>query len=744
MPAAAQVPASADGAAPESVRTSEDPPAAETPLATDVSVGGDPAEGEAVEFAADRIDYDSEAEMITAGGNVVVTRGGYRLNADEVTFDRNAGTVTARGNVHVVDPEGNELFAGEAELDEDLRDGAIDGFLIVLQQGGRIAANSATRDGNFSTLDHAVYSPCAVVGPDGCPVEPLWQIKARSVTLDEKAERIRYRDAYFEFLGIPVLYLPAFSHADSSESRAAGLMVPSFRIDNDTGVSLSQPVYFPLSPSSDLTVAPTIYTEVLPALSAEYRRATDVGPLQVGGMVTYSGEERFGDTKTSSQTGDKLRGYFYSNGQFQFDPAWGADYGVRVTTDDTFLRRYDVSNDVTLRNFGRVQRIDANSALRVEGWAFQGLALDDRQGQIPIALPVVDYRHIIEPPVLGGRLRFDASSATVVRTDGMDTFRASAGATFERSGLTDWGQRVTATALVRGDAYRTSDADFAEFTSYAGDEGWSARAIPAAAIDVEWPLAGAILGGNQRLTPRVQLSASPRGVNGGIPNEDSRAFDLEWTNLFDISRFPGHDRWEGGVRLTYGAAYQLTRPNFLLEAEVGQSYSPGENTSIAPDGTGISDEFSDFVGQLGVRMGRWLDIKSRFRLDKDSLAVRRSEVELNLGGRRNYLTAGYLRLDRNIQLEDLQDREEVRAGGRLQLTRQWATFGSIIVDLTDRNEDPVSLADGFEPIRHRLGISYEDECFEFGVTWRRDYSETFDLERGSTFLFTVALKTIGR
>ena len=53
--------------------------------------------------------------------------------------------------------------------------------------------------------------------------------------------------------------------------------------------------------------------------------------------------------------------------------------------------------------------------------------------------------------------------------------------------------------------------------------------------------------------------------------------------------------------------------------------------------------------------------------------------------------------------------------------RYWSVFGSTVIDLTDRDEDPLSLADGFEPIRHRIGISYDDDCLEIGVTWRRDY-----------------------
>src|SRR3546814_7134853 len=71
--------------------------------------------------------------------------------------------------------------------------------------------------------------------------------------------------------------------------------------------------------------------------------------------------------------------------------------------------------------------------------------------------------------------------------------------------------------------------------------------------------------------------------------------------------------------------------------------------------------------------------------------------------------------------EELQDREEVRAGGRVAFAKHWSLFGSAIVDLTQQTDDPLSGADGFEPIRHRLGLAYDDECLSIALTWRRDY-----------------------
>jgi len=231
-----------------------------------------------------------------------------------------------------------------------------------------------------------------------------------------------------------------------------------------------------------------------------------------------------------------------------------------------------------------------------------------------------------------------------------------------------------------------------------------------------------------------------------IPNEDARAVDLEDSNLFALNRFPGHDRWEDGVRVTYGADWAVDLPGVSVRTNVGQSYRLSTRESILPPGTGLSGRFSDFVGRTTVRIGRRLSFVHRFRLDKDGLALRRNEIDATVGGRETYATIGYLRLDRDIDpaIEDLRDREELRLGGRVGFARYWSVFGSTVIDLTSPREDPFSLADGFEPVRHRIGILYDDECIELGVTWRRDYETSGDARRGNTFLIRVALRNLGR
>src|SRR3546814_4236577 len=85
------------------------------------------------------------------------------------------------------------------------------------------------------------------------------------------------------------------------------------------------------------------------------------------------------------------------------------------------------------------------------------------------------------------------------------------------------------------------------------------------------------------LTPRVQVVATPPIKNLDIPNEDSRAFDLEDSNLFAINRFNGHDRFEDGARITYGLEWNYSRPGFNINSIVGQSYRLTDKPSLFPE-----------------------------------------------------------------------------------------------------------------------------------------------------------------
>jgi LPS-assembly protein len=698
---------------------------------------------EHVEFSADQLGYDSENDVVSATGQVRMSREGNYLAAESVVWNRKTGEVTAQGNVVVVNPQGDKLIGDRVRLADTLRDGTIDNLLLALETGGRIAAARGTRSGEVIFLDNAAYSPCPVTTAAGCPKRPSWKITAAQVVYDPVSGHVKFRGGRLELFGITIPLLPIFSAETSSEG-ATGWLVPELKLSRNNGFEVSVPYYWRISPNRDLSLIPHAYTGTLPAIEARYRELNRLGAFQVGGFLAYSDIENADLTPTR---GDReLRGYFEANGKAQFDPLWSLTGAFRVASDKTVTRRYDISWDDRLRNVVNAERISPNSYISIAGWAFQGLRVTDAQREIPIALPAIDARFNLEPPVLGGKVQMQANSLSILRIDGQDTQRGFASARWDLRRLTPLGQQLTITAYARGDLYHTDEAEETNVPIYSGTNGWHTRGIAALAADLQWPLVGPLFGGIQRLSPRVQVVATPPTPNLSIPNEDARSVDLEDSNLFALNRFPGYDRWEDSSRITYGVDWNYERPNLSISTTVGQSYRLNRRPGIFPEGTGLTDRLSDIVGRVRVRYGRFIDFTQRFRVDKDNFAVRRNEVDLTVGSMETYAQIGYLRLNRGVDpaVEDLGDREELRFAGRIKFARYWSIFGASVIDLTDKEEDPTSKSDGWEPVRNRLGIAYEDECLELGLVWRRDYEQLGEFRKGTTFALQIALKGLGR
>lgn len=731
----------------------------------------EPQRIERIEFEADQLEYENDSEVVRARGNVILDSEQRSIRADEVIWDRKSDQIVARGNIvlrtdqgsirandvvwdrktkkveangaiRLVDENGNQLFTENIELTDAFEVGAMEELLVYLRAGGRMAARSGKRaDDGTVILTDAAYTACAVSGDPTCAADPSWRITADRVRFNPKENRVRFYGAVVELFGARILPLPGLSLRTAGKAES-GFLVPDIRLTNVNGVELSGQYFWRLADNKDLTLGARVYSEVAPMLTAQWRHLTGEGAYQITGYATVS--SRIADFTGVPTTESDPRGYLFANGRYQFSPEWSLTGSLRVTSDRTFLRRYNISRDDRLRSTFNIERIDDDSYLSLAGWATQTLRINADQGQIPVALPAFDYRKIIEEDLVGGKIELQANTLALLRTDGQDTQRAFAGAKWDLSTLTPLGQIVTVTGLVRGDIYHTSDTLSTLTEVYRGNEGWTARGIATAAVDVEWPFVGEAFGGTQVLTPRVQLVASPAIRNLAVPNEDARAIDLEDSNLFALNRFPGYDRVEDGVRLTWGVDWDLRLPSWRISSTVGQSYRVDSNREIFPDGTGLSERVSDFVGRTEVQYRDFVKFAHRFRLDKDNLAVRRNEVDATIGSPQTYVELGYLRLDRNITtVEDLQDREEIRAAGRVAFAKHWSIFGSGVFNLTSAEDDPTFSPDGFEPIRTRLGVAYADDSIEFGLTWRRDYITAGDAERGNTFQLFFAVRNLG-
>jgi LPS-assembly protein len=691
-------------------------PAANEPVA--------PAEGEKkqeVLIRADKMTYDANTNVVTAEGNIEVTYGERTLIAEKLSYNQETRIVIAEGNASIREANGTTISGNRIEITDDMKDGVIESLNVMIAGRGHLAAARATRtDGNVMTLEKAAYTTCKPCkeNPDKAPT---WQIKAFRVIYNQEKARVEYEDAFFEVFGVPVAYMPYFSHSDPQAPRASGFLMPGIGHSTDLGYFVEVPYYFALDPSYDLLLAP-VYTENDgPLLKGEWRERTQSGAYNFQASGRYGQpRDRFG----AEYGDDTFQGHVFGKGRFQIDEVWHWGYDAQLTSNDTYLKRYDISSLDRLENNLFIEGIDGRSYAAVNGWFFQGLREDDDPGKTPIVLPLAEVEYVPDEKVLGGRFQLSASALVLYRGEGQDTARASATAAWKLPLTTSGGHLFTLFANLRADGYHVTDSDLTGNTETVG------RILPWAGVEWRFPLVRSDWGWKQVIEPIVQVVGAPYGGNPiEIPNEDSASFEFDETNLFSFNKFPGLDRWETGPRVNAGLRAAAYFDEGFVEAILGQSYRFHEDTAFTAE-SGLRDQQSDYVGRLTVQPDGNIRIVHRFRLNESDFRFERNEVYAEAFDTDFYsFKAGYILLEPEASIPE--QREEVNLAGSIRA----------IDDIWFRASGRKDLADD-QMIESKFGISYIDDCAEFGIDFRRRFTRDRDIEPATSFLFTFRLKGV--
>ncbi|MFP4003448.1 MAG: LPS-assembly protein LptD, partial [Alphaproteobacteria bacterium] len=686
-------------------------------------------EDEDVLLQADEILFDGKQGVITAKGNVEAEYNGRLLMADRVTYNKNTGRVLAEGDVSITESTGEVLQAKRIELSSDLKEGIVTSLSILLNENSRLAAARALRkEGKVHQLDKAVFSACKICRDKG---EPLWQIKAVKVVHDAEEKRITYRDATFELFGVPVLYTPYFSHVDPTVKRKSGILAPAVGNSTDLGVIAQAPVYFVLSPHMDLTLTPMYTSNEGMVGLAEFRHRTLTGDYFLSGSITST--ERVDDTTGERVPGSEIRGHLFGEGDFRAGQNWDLGFQLELTSDDTYLRRYEISNDDRLTSLLRAERWTEGSRFSYHAYYFDGLRLEDDPELTPQVPAHVQHEQEFGDPLLGGTLTLDLDGLSLVRTGGADMHRFSGSWTWERPLTTASGQVIRPFATVRGDVYYTDDFAVPGEPFPGNNSDVTGRVLPYAGVDWRWPFIRAGRSSYQIIEPVVQLIAAPYGGNPeGIPNEDSVSFEFDDTNLFSRNKFPGLDLWEEGPRANAGLRYAwFDNEGRQVDVLVGQSYRPRTDTNFGAN-SGLDSDISDLVGRVLIKPFDLLTISHRFRLDPDDLTLRRTEVDALVGNEDYFLNITYLNLDETISTTGLDEREEISAYARVRLSNHLYAEGAVRRDL-----------DLGDMVSTEARLIYLDECTNFEVAFRQRFTEDRDLEPSTSVMVRFRLLGIG-
>lgn len=736
----------------------------------------------AVYFEANSITDDREAATITARQDVLARFEGRNLRADHVVYNTGTGVFSADGAVELVNPDGSVQYADRLELDDELRAGVAVNLATRLDNGIKLmAATGVRRSETVNELNYVLFTPCNICTDDGAPKQPSWSIQAERVVQDEAQRAVLYRNAIFKIGGVPVLYLPVFWHPDQTVERASGFLVPDIEFSDLRGISYEQPYLWVISPSEDLVVTPQINTEVNPFLNVTWRRRFTSGTVQT--RTGYSYDRNFGDVDLNGSGVVESweedvrfgphdhRGYILANGAFDLEGPWRWGFTAERVSDPTLFDRYDIEEVYTDRGLysadyrrlisqGWLQRQTERSYFSIAAMSFQSLRIQglapltpdyagfEDNGILPIVAPVVEARWEPEGPVLGGRLRLQGSAVVLERADyvgapvldplfvapgspppgtpglpGVDSRRASARFDWRRPRITSWGLRWEPFLTGRADAYSISDL------GPTADDETVTRSHATVGLDLRYPLIRQFdNGADVVLEPMLQVSASPDAeLDPRVPNEDSQFIDLDQETLFRDDRFPGWDRYEGGVRVTAGGratvrwgggrhASLFIGRSFRDEAEPAFLEPNAANPAELFDPTGLARDQSDWVVSAAASPLPGVNSWARAQID-GSGDLRRGEAAIDARwGVKNMAEVRYLvdRTDPNTNLDPAlgpptRSYEFVEVRSQYFVTDRWGVVGRGISDL---QRDVWT--------RSELGGVYEDECLRVELVYRQD------------------------
>ena len=736
---------------------------------------------------ADELVNDEVSGVITASGEVEGRYQDRTLRAEKVVYTLSTGSVIASGNVVLIDANGSTQYANKLELSNELEAGTAADFTARQAGGGIMAAAFATRtDEGEIELYNAYYTACEPCMEDGKTKKPSWRIKARKVRQDKDTRTVRYNDAVFEFLGVPLFWTPYLAHPDPSAGRASGLLTPFGGLSASKGLNFRLPYYWAIDDYTEATFTPHVFQRVNPLMQYQFARKFNTGVFDVEGSFTYASFfDRDGDTFQAEDFvnpaqlpgGKKLRSHIYAKGLFAPNETWTYGFGAQLTTDDNYLNRYD-QNEVperfglyeseSRRNISQAFIVGQDDSFRfaTSAFGFQDLrtsfrtndaglitVIEPNDRELPIIAPKIELEKYWTDPAVGGRLKAFGDFTALTRDIGTDYMRGTAGADYSKTFIAPAGIEVKPFANARYDYFDIKPGDRTEndVDGNVFEDVSFGRTVGQVGVDMRYPFIKSSSGVDWIIEPRAQITQSfgdgkienftsfRTPIDGQAPLsistfQDGVNVDFDQALFWQSNKATGYDFWQEGLRADVGASITADAGKTRAHLFVGQSYVDNRNVDYAL-GSGLAGNKSDIVGMFELDINNAFSWTTRLRYDDDNDAFRRIDTGFNYRTERLSTTWRYYRLDTATRLlnpDPLAPPEEVSGNVRVKLTDKWSVRYQANRDL-DRDITR----------RQELGLMFQDDCTLVEFVYNRSNFDSDVIRDNQGFGIRVSLLTLG-
>ena len=669
---------------------------------------------QAASLLADSVQIDGDS-VVTASGNVEVLAEGVRLTASRISYDSRTDKLTIEGPIVLSQGGNSVILASSAELDSQLRNGLLRSARLVLDQQLQLAAIEISRvDGRYTQLYKSVASSCRVCAGR----QPLWEIRAEKITHDQQARQLYFDKAQLRVGGIPVFYIPRLRLPDPTVTRATGFLVPDIRTSSRLGTGLKIPYFIAIGDSVDLTFTPYL-SPATATLEARYRQAFRRGRLQFDAALT-----------SDNLLPGQLRGYLSGTGSFSLPQDFGLSFDLNLTSDPGYLLEYGYSgNDRLVSNISidrtrPDQHISATIA-KIETLRGSELAIVD---QLPDFLGSVRHEKRFFPASIGGQgswVLVAEQHRRVSNADqlGRDVTHLGTRLNWARSDVFGPGLVGKLGAELSVDAYRISqDSTYPAFLAFL---------TPALEAELRWPWVRSDASGASMVFEPVVHLAWTRNIGENVPNEDSTLVEFDEGNLFAISRFPGEDRYEQGVRTSVGAKWTRHDPRgWSLSFALGRVFRDADTGQFSR-ASGLDGVNSNWLTAAQIKLDQQFSLTARTLFD-DTGSLTKTDATLSWSKDRFSLasTYSYVIPDPAETRPDLTS--QLNLNGRYNISDNWMTSLQYQYDFG-----------AGRATRAAVGLNYTNECIRVDLSLSRRFTSSTSIVPTTDIGLSVSLLGFG-
>ncbi|WP_263355997.1 LPS-assembly protein LptD [Acidicapsa ligni] len=243
----------------------------------------------------------------TLSGEVVLYYRNYILHADKIVYHQPTSAVEATGHLQLEGgPNDTILTASHGEMNLDQHTARfydVAGSFGVRRVGhsqiystpdpfiftGRVLIQ--TGENNYHIVDGSMTS-CRLPKPD-------WELISRSI--DVANGKATTRNSIFEFLRVPLFYLPFIQHNLDENGRESGILLDGFENSGVKGFVIGEQVYWVINRSMDITVGAQYWSKRGFAPNGDFRyRGPGIDALTVrwSALLDRGIEETLAGAKT--------------------------------------------------------------------------------------------------------------------------------------------------------------------------------------------------------------------------------------------------------------------------------------------------------------------------------------------------------------------------------------------------------------------------------------------------------------